>query len=82
MTGLSCEQAMKLFFAYLDRALAGGPLEEEFEAHLEACLSCCEKLAFSRQLDAFVKARCADVPVPNGLEPRVRHALARAATRL
>jgi anti-sigma factor (TIGR02949 family) len=77
MTGLSCQQAMTLFFAYLDRALAGESLEN-LEAHIEACLSCCDKLAFSRQLDAFVKARCAEVLVPPELESRVRGALGRA----
>jgi anti-sigma factor (TIGR02949 family) len=78
MTALSCEQAVKLFFAYLDRALSGESLED-LEAHIETCLSCCDKLAFSRQLDAFVKARWTDVPVPDELESRVRRALARAS---
>ena len=73
---LTCEQAVKQFFAYLDRALSG----EEFanlEAHLEACLDCCDKLAFSRQLDDFVKHHLPDNPVPATLEARVRRALER-----
>jgi len=78
MTALSCEQAVKLFFAYLDRALSGEPLEE-LEAHMETCLSCCDKLAFSRQLDAFIKTRFAEVAVPEELESRVRQALDRAS---
>jgi mycothiol system anti-sigma-R factor len=77
MTGLTCADAVTRFFAYLDRALAGEALEE-LEAHLEACLDCCDKLAFSRQLDAFVKDRLPDNPVPSGLEARLREALARA----
>ena len=36
---LTCEQAVQQFFAYLDRALAGEPLDD-LEAHLESCLSC------------------------------------------
>jgi anti-sigma factor RsiW len=74
---LTCEQAVKQFFAYLDRALSC----EEFanlEAHLEACLDCCDKLAFSRQLDAFVKGHLPDNPLPAALEARVRRALERA----
>jgi anti-sigma factor (TIGR02949 family) len=78
MTALSCEQAVKLFFAYLDRALSGEPLED-LEAHMETCLSCCDKLAFSRQLDAFIKTRLAEVAVPEELESRVRQALDRAS---
>lgn len=78
MTALSCEQAVKLFFAYLDRALSGEPLED-LEAHMETCLSCCDKLAFSRQLDAFVKTRFVEVAVPKELESRVRQALGRAS---
>ncbi|MBI1733992.1 MAG: zf-HC2 domain-containing protein [Candidatus Rokubacteria bacterium] len=76
MTPLTCEQAVKQFFAYLDRALSGEPLGD-FETHLEACLSCCEKLAFSRDLDAFVKSRLPDADMPERLEARVREALAR-----
>ena len=79
MSTLTCEQAVQQFFAYLDRALAGETLED-LEAHLEACLSCCDKLAFSRQLDAFVKARLPDSPIPEGLQARVRRALDRAST--
>jgi anti-sigma factor (TIGR02949 family) len=77
MKGLTCADAVTRFFAYLDRALAGEALDE-LEAHLEACLDCCDKLAFSRQLDAFVKDRLPDTSLPPGLETRLRRALARA----
>ena len=74
---LTCEQAVTQFFAYLDRALSG----EEFadlEAHLVICLDCCDKLSFSRELDAFVKRHLLDNPVPAALEARVRRALEHA----
>lgn len=74
---LSCEQAVQSFFAYLDRALGGEPLED-LEQHLAACLDCCDKLAFSRQLDTFVRERLPDAPATKGLEARVREALRRA----
>ena len=73
---LTCEQAVKQFFTYLDRALSGEEFED-LEAHLEACLNCCDKLAFSRQLDDFVKHHLPDNPVPATLEARVRRALER-----
>jgi len=79
MTRISCEQAVQQFFAYLDRGLSGEPLDD-LEAHLEACLACCDRLAFSRQLDAFVKSRMPDDAAPAGLEARVRQALGRLAT--
>jgi anti-sigma factor (TIGR02949 family) len=79
MTRLSCEQAVRQFFAYLDRALSGESLAD-LEAHLETCLSCCDKLAFSRQLDTFVKSRLPEAAVPAGLEARIRQALARRPT--
>jgi mycothiol system anti-sigma-R factor len=74
---LSCAEAMQEFFSYLDRALAGEALED-LEAHLNECLSCCEKLAFSRRLDAFVKERLPDASLPSDLAARVREAIARA----
>lgn len=77
MRPLTCDQVVKQFFAYLDRALSGEPLDQ-IEEHLEECLSCCDKLAFSRQVDAFVKARVPEGTVPEGFEARVRQALQRA----
>ena len=78
MTPLTCDQVMKRFFAYLDRALSGEPLEQ-IEEHLEECLSCCDKLAFSRQVDAFVKTRVPEGQAPEGLEAKIRQALNRVA---
>jgi anti-sigma factor (TIGR02949 family) len=77
---LSCEQATKLFFAYLDRALKGEDLDA-IEDHLSACLDCCEKLDFGRKLDGFVKERLGDATLPNGLEARIRSALDGRSTR-
>ena len=74
MKRLSCGEAVRQFFAYLDRALAGDPLEA-VEQHLEACLDCCDRLRFSRSLDAFVKARLGQPPLPDGVEERIRRAI-------
>lgn len=76
MTRMTCGDAMKQFFAYLDRVLSGESLEA-VEAHLEECLACCDKLAFSRQMDSFVKARLGDAALPSGLEARIRQVLSR-----
>lgn len=75
MTRLSCEEAVREFVAYLDRALADEPLEA-LEAHLRECLDCCDRLKFSQQLDGVLKARLADGALPDGVEPRVRERLA------
>ena len=74
---LTCEEAVRQFFAYLDRALAGEPLEALL-SHLADCLDCCDRLEFSRHLDAFAKTRLGEVPLPQGLEVRVRQGLMRA----
>jgi len=73
---LSCDEASRDFFAYLDRALSGEPMEA-FEAHLEACLDCCERLEFSRTVDTFVKSRLGDAPLPEGIAARIRRLVAR-----
>jgi len=77
MKPMTCADAMRQFFAYLDRALAGESLEA-LESHLEECLACCDKLAFSRQLDEFAKTRVREAPLPPDLEERIRQALDRA----
>ncbi|MBI4736493.1 MAG: zf-HC2 domain-containing protein [candidate division NC10 bacterium] len=74
MKRLTCEQAVQQFFAYLDRALSAEPLEA-LEAHMEACLDCCDKLRFSRQLDSFVKTRLPEATLPADLDARIRKAL-------
>jgi len=75
MNPMSCDEAVRQFFAYLDRALSGEPMEA-LEAHLNACVDCCDKLQFSRQLDTFVKARLGQAPLPPGLEDRIRRGIA------
>ena len=74
---MTCQEAVSQFFAYLDRALAGQSLDN-LEKHLEECLDCCDRLEFSRRLDAFVKDRLEDEPLPEGIEDRLRRGLERA----
>jgi anti-sigma factor (TIGR02949 family) len=76
MTRMSCEEAIRQFFAYLDRSLSGEPLEA-LEAHLQDCLDCCDRLQFSRRLDSALKARLAAGGIPEGIEDRVRERLAK-----
>jgi anti-sigma factor (TIGR02949 family) len=71
---MMCQQAMHQFFAYLDRALEGQSLDA-LEKHLEDCLDCCDRLQFSRRVDAFVKDRLGDASLPEGLEDRLREGL-------
>ena len=74
MRRMSCEEAVREFFAYLDRALSGDALEL-LQAHLRDCLDCCDRLQFSRQVNSVVKTRLADGTLPEGLEGRVRERL-------
>ena len=52
-----------------------GPELVSAERHLETCLDCCDRLQFSRKLDAFVRERTADEPLPEGIETRLRERL-------
>ena len=79
MNRMSCEQAVRQFYAYLDRALSGERLAE-LDEHLKTCLDCCDKLQFSRQFDNFVKSRLGDEPLPEGIETRIRKELAGKAS--
>jgi anti-sigma factor (TIGR02949 family) len=76
MTRMSCEAAMRQFFAYLDGVLSGESLNA-LEAHLQDCLDCCDRLQFNRRLDSVVKARLAEGGVPEGVEDRLRRRLAK-----
>jgi anti-sigma factor (TIGR02949 family) len=76
LNGLRCEDAVRQFFLYLDRALAGEELKS-LEDHLEACLDCCDKLEFSRRVDTLMKDRFQDARLPEGLEERIRRRINR-----
>ena len=71
---LTCEQAVERLLAYLDRALQDGDCAQ-VETHLEECFACCERLAFTKHLDAFVKTRLPNNPIPPALEARIRDAI-------
>ena len=74
---MTCEEAVRQFFAYLDRAISGEPLDA-LEEHLEACLDCCDRLQFSRRLDAFVMS-LGETRLPHGLQERIRLGITRAS---
>ncbi len=78
MNAMSCADAQRRLFEYLDRAL-GSEAAEALEAHLEACLECCDRLQFSRRLDSFVRSRLGEALLPPGIEERVHRALTAAA---
>jgi Putative zinc-finger len=78
MRKLTCEEAVREFFAYLDRALSGEVLEA-LETHLRECLDCCDRLQFSRRFDHVVKARLAEGTMPADVEERLRERLAKLA---
>lgn len=74
---MTCEEAMKLFFAYLDKALKGQQLET-LEDHLQECLDCCEHLDFTRQVNRVVGDRLQQQPVPGDLAKRLEAVLLEA----
>lgn len=71
---MTCEEAARFFFAYLDRALGGDDLES-LETHLGDCVHCCGQLDFGRKLDDFVRASLGEATLPAGIEERIRRAL-------
>ncbi len=73
----SCEEALRLLAAYLDRELEPSG-SRQLERHLEICRSCYSRAEFERRL----KDRIAELgrePVHAGLADRV-HALVRTFT--
>jgi anti-sigma factor (TIGR02949 family) len=74
MQRMTCAEALRQLAAYLDRALTGEDLEA-LELHLQKCVDCCDKLDFSRKLDAFVKTRLPEGELPPDVEWRIRKAL-------
>ncbi len=67
---LSCEEALRMLFAYLD-----GELEErehhDVDQHLRACRSCFSRAEFEGRLKAHL-AELRAQPVPTEFESRIR----------
>lgn len=73
----SCEEALRLLAAYLDRELepAGA---QRLERHLQVCRSCYSRADFERRLKARL-AELGDEPVGRGVSDRIQ-ALVRTFT--
>jgi len=78
MNRMSCEEAVRKFFAYLDRSLSADSAER-LEAHLRECLDCCDRLEFLRKLEALVKTHLPEGALPPHVEARIRRRLAETA---
>ncbi len=72
---ISCEDAIKRVFDYIDGELHGKP-REELEHHLEACRHCFDRVQFERAL----KSRLSSLKVdsnPEALRARIETLLDR-----
>jgi len=67
---ISCEEALRHLFDYLDAELVGDS-QREMEQHLERCRNCFSRLEFERRLKAHT-AHLGQEPVSDDLDQRVR----------
>ena len=67
---ISCEEALRRLFDYLDAELAGES-QREVEQHLERCRNCFSRLEFERRLKSHT-AHLAHEPVSDDLDQRIR----------
>ncbi len=67
---LTCEEVLRLLFAYLDRELDAGTIAE-IERHLETCRGCFSRAEFEKHLKARVR-ETRSAPAPEGLRERIR----------
>ncbi|MEX1137784.1 MAG: zf-HC2 domain-containing protein [Bacteroidota bacterium] len=51
---ISCEQAIKLMFSYIDDELRGKP-RAEMEQHLQTCRHCFDRVEFERLLKSRLR---------------------------
>ncbi|MBW3553137.1 MAG: zf-HC2 domain-containing protein [Gemmatimonadetes bacterium] len=65
----SCEDALRLLAAYIDRELPG-PTDAKVEHHLETCRSCYSRAEFEKRLKASL-AELGSEPVRPALAERV-----------
>jgi mycothiol system anti-sigma-R factor len=56
---ISCSEAVKQLWDYLDGAVEG-PQREALEEHLGVCRKCCGEVEFAEELRAFLADHAAD----------------------
>lgn len=56
---ISCSEAMRNLWEYLDGLVDDGR-REEIEKHLSRCRRCCGELEFAQELQAFLRAHASD----------------------
>lgn len=60
---ISCEEAVKRLFVYIDNYLHGNA-KDELEQHLEVCRDCFEKAKFQKQFKMRMRKLKVEVPTP------------------
>jgi anti-sigma factor (TIGR02949 family) len=66
---ISCEEAVRQLWEYLDGAVEGHDLEQ-LEQHLERCRRCCAELEFTEHLRHFLRT-AADEEIPADVMARL-----------
>lgn len=73
---LDCEEALRRLAAWLDAELTPASAQA-VETHLKACASCYSRAEFERRLQGIIRQELGQVPLPPGLEHRVRELIRR-----
>jgi anti-sigma factor (TIGR02949 family) len=72
---IDCSEVLNLLERYLDDEVpqeARVPIEQ----HLDECRDCLDRREFRTRLQAIVRSKCRRQELPEGLEARIRSALA------
>ena len=67
---ISCSQAVKQLWDYLEDAIQG-PQREELEAHLDVCRRCCGEMEFAEELRQFLTLNASD-DLPDEVRARIQ----------
>lgn len=71
---ISCAEAVKPLWAYLDRALSAEE-RQRVEEHLAFCRTCCGEVEFAEELQRFLGSQKPD-EIPSGIRRRLEAMLA------
>lgn len=67
---MTCEEAVKKLYQYLDRELDHATAEQ-VDRHLELCKLCCDHLEFEKKMKELVQQSCFKEKAPSLLKDRI-----------
>jgi len=71
---MTCEEAVKKLFEYIDKELDGAT-QAQIDKHLDICTLCCDRFEFEQKLKGIIQKSCFNEKAPPILKQKIQSRL-------